>query len=220
MRAAIGRIALIALVLGATAGAGVAVAAAAPENLQAQTSGGNVFLTWRGGGTIIPDGYRIEAGSGPGLANLAIINLPWGPEQGANGVFAASAVAPGTYYVRVRALTNGVPGAASNEVIINVGASGCPMPGTPRNVVASVESPVVTLAWDGPAAAGAHATGYVIEAGTTPGAPNIAIIAISELTSLSVHAPPGRYFVRLRSMGQCGASEPSSEVEVIVPQAR
>jgi hypothetical protein len=32
-----------------------------------------------------------------------------------------------------------------------------------------------------------------------------------------LNAPPGRYFVRLRAMGECGASEPSREVEIIVP---
>ncbi len=76
----------------------------------------------------------------------------------------------------------------------------------------------MSLAWDGPSAEGAHATGYVIEAGSTPGAPNIAIVPLFESTRLFVSAPPGRYFVRLRSMGACGSSEPSSEVEVIVPQ--
>ena len=93
------------------------------------------------------------------------------------------------------------------------------MPDAPRNVVATVDSPVVTLAWEAPVRDGVHASGYVIEAGTTPGAPNIAIIAIIESTILSVNAPPGRYFVRLRSFGQCGSSEPSPEMEIIVPQA-
>ncbi|HUE88693.1 MAG TPA: fibronectin type III domain-containing protein [Vicinamibacterales bacterium] len=190
---------------------------AAPLNLQAQTTGGNVFLTWRAGGDTAPDWFRVEAGSAPGLADLAIINLPWGRHRSLEGHFAASGVAPAVYYVRVRALSGSAASNVSNEVVIHVGKSSCPIPAAPRNVVASVDSPIVTLAWDVTAADGVSASGYVIEAGSTPGAPNIAIIAIMEQTRLSVNAPPGRYFVRLRSMGQCGSSEPSPEVEVIVP---
>lgn len=190
---------------------------AAPQNLQVQTSGGNVFLSWRAGGSEAPEWFRIEVGSAFGLADLAIINLPWHQRQGLDAVFTASGVAPGIYHVRVRAIHNLVAGAASNEVVVHIDAAACPLPPAPRNVVATVEGPMVTLAWDAPVADGASATGYVIEAGHTPGVPHVAIIVIRATTSLSVHAPPGRYFVRLRAMGPCGASEPSAELVVDVP---
>ena len=220
MRAATFGVVLIGIVMHVTAGASLGATdqfVAAPVNLQAQTGGGQVSLTWQAGGDIAPDWFRIEAGSAPGLADRAIINVPWGRQQGLAGHFAASGVGPGVYYVRIRALIGSVAGDASNEVAISVGQSACPIPDAPRNVVADVESPVVTLAWDGPPADGTPANGYVIEAGSTPGAPNVAIITLMEATQLSVNAPAGRYFVRLRSFGRCGSSEPSPEFQIIVP---
>ena len=187
-----------------------------PQNLQAQVRNSNVVLTWRAGGNTTPDLYRIEAGSGSGLVDLAIVNLPWSAERGLDAHFAAAGVAPGTYYVRVRAMYGSVVGLPSNEIVVHVGPSPCPIPGAPRNVSASVENRRVTLQWEA-STSGAVANGYVIEAGSTPGSPNIAIVAIMDATQLAVDAPPGRYFVRLRAFAQCGSSEPSSELEIIVP---
>jgi hypothetical protein len=208
---------LIAIVMQVTAGVSVGQVVA-PIHLQGQTSGGQVSLTWQPGSDVAPEGFRIEAGSGPGLTDRAIINVPWGPRQGLVAQFAASGVAPGVYYLRVRATTNSVTSDASNEVVIRVGQSACPIPNAPNNVVVHIDSQVVTLAWDAPSADSARAAGYVIEAGSTPGAPNVAILSLMQATQISVNAPPGRYFVRLRSLGQCGSSEPSPEVQVIVPQ--
>jgi len=171
-----------------------------------------------GGGDLAPDWFRIEAGSASGLTDRAIINVPWGQQQGLAAQFAASGVAPGVYYLRIRATTNSITSAASNEVVVRVGQSACPIPDAPSNVVIHVDSPVVTLAWDGPPPDSARAAGYVIEAGSTPGAPSVAILTLIQSTHISVSAPPGRYFVRMRSLGRCGSSEPSPEVQVIVPQ--
>lgn len=187
----------------------------APSNLHASVSGSDVLITWRTGGSTPPDAFRLEAGSASGLADLAIVNLPWGAHQGLDAQFAAAGVAPGVYFLRVRSIFGGVPGEASDEVVMRVGAASCPLPSAPQNVHASVASETVTLDWDA-SATGGHASGYVVEAGTTPGVPNVAIITL-DATSVSVSAPPGRYFVRLRAMGVCGASEPSPEVVIVVP---
>ena len=211
---------LIAVVMHATAGEAHADhLVAAPVNLQAQTSDGPVSLTWQAGGDMAPDAFRIEAGSAPGLTDRAIINVPWGPRQGLAAQFAASGVAPGVYYLRVRATTNAITSDASNEVVVRVGQSACPIPDAPSNVVVHVDHSVVSLAWDGPPPESALAAGYVIEAGNMPGAPNVAILTLLQSTQISVSAPPGRYYVRMRSLGQCGSSEPSPEVQVIVPHA-
>jgi hypothetical protein len=221
MRAAGFGIAVIALV---HVTAGVSLAAIdhvvpSPVNLQVQTSDSRVSLSWQAGGETAPEWFRIEAGSAPGLTDRAIINVPWGAHQGLAAQFAASGVAPGVYYLRIRATANSITSDASNEVMVRVGQSGCPIPDAPRNVISHVQSSVVTLAWEGPPPESARAAGYVIEAGSTPGVPNVAIIALIESTQLSVSAPPGRYFVRMRSLGLCGSSEPSPEVQVIVPPA-
>lgn len=187
----------------------------APTDVQVSTSGSNVVISWRAGGSIAPDGFRLEAGSGSGLADLAVVNIPWNPQQGLDAQFAAAGVAPGAYYVRVRGVYGGVVGEASEEIVMRVGVSSCPVPSAPRNVVVTVASDLVTLDWQ-PSASGGQAAGYVIEAGTVPGAPNVAIITL-DATSVSVNAPPGRYFVRLRAMGLCGASEPTPELVIVVP---
>lgn len=89
----------------------------APTSLSAAVApGGIVTLTWNApvtGSTVT--GYRLEAGSAAGLANLAAMTLAAGPTT-----FATSGVPPGRYYVRVRALSTGVAGAPSNEVVVVV----------------------------------------------------------------------------------------------------
>lgn len=187
----------------------------APSNLHASVSGSDVVITWHTAGSMPPDAFRLEAGSASGLADLAIVNLPWGAHQGLDAQFAAAGVAPGVYFLRVRSVYGGVPGEASEEFVMRVGTSSCQLPNAPQNVHATVASETVTIAWEA-AATGGDAAGYVIEAGSTPGVPNVAIITL-DATRVSVSAPPGRYFVRLRAMGICGASEPSPEVVIVVP---
>lgn len=217
MRAASFRLVLILAVLTVTVlSAGPALAQQlAPTELRATTSGSNVVIGWRAAGTAAPDGFRLEAGSGPGLADLAVVNIPWNASQGLEAQFRAAGVAPGLYYLRVRGVYGRALSAASEEIVMRVGASSCPLPNAPRNIHARVGGELVTLDWE-PAGDGGPAAGYVIEAGSTPGAPNVAIITIDN-THVSVSAPPGRYFVRLRAIGLCGASEPSPEVVIVVP---
>jgi Fibronectin type III domain len=60
-----------------------------------------------------PEGYVIEAGSAPGLADLAVISVP-------GLVFIAPNVAPGTYYVRVRAVNGAGRGPATLDAMVVV----------------------------------------------------------------------------------------------------
>jgi hypothetical protein len=55
----------------------------------------------------------IEAGSAPGLSNLAVVGHP-------TTAASFSGVAPGTYYVRVRGVNAQGAGFASNEVTVVV----------------------------------------------------------------------------------------------------
>ncbi len=59
-------------------------------------------------------GYRLEAGSQPGLADVLTTAL--GPTPS----FAASGVPPGRYYVRMRALNGNGASTPSNEIVVNV----------------------------------------------------------------------------------------------------
>jgi predicted phage tail protein len=88
----------------------------APENLASSVAaGGLVTLTWNApasGGAVTS--YLVEAGSSPGLSDLATMST-----GNAGTVFNASAPA-GTYYVRVRAVNGGGASAASGEVVVVV----------------------------------------------------------------------------------------------------
>jgi hypothetical protein len=76
-------------------------------------TGGAVALSWQpAAGTV--SGYVVEAGSAPGLANLASATT------GAATSYTATAVPPGVYFVRVRATNDGGPGPPSNELTIVV----------------------------------------------------------------------------------------------------
>lgn len=80
--------------------------------LTSSITGHLVTLQWPGmpGATA----YRIEVGSGPGASNLLVTNV--------NTTIVSAAAPPGTYYVRVRGIGACGTGAATNEVVIPVGA--------------------------------------------------------------------------------------------------
>lgn len=84
-----------------------------PTNLAFTLDGTFVTLTW---GPPVTGGaaasYGLVAGSGPGLADRAVIPLQGTELQGI--------APPGIYYVRVHAINVAGPGPPSNEVIVNV----------------------------------------------------------------------------------------------------
>lgn len=82
--------------------------------LESAVAGSTVSLSW--GTPSVGTGpfqYRVEAGSAPGLSNLASVVV-------ATPAFSAGGVPPGVYYVRVRALTAAGVSPAGNEVIVVV----------------------------------------------------------------------------------------------------
>ena len=86
-----------------------------PVGLAASVSGASVALNWSSGGGCAATNYSLRAGNGPGLSNLAVVNL------GTALSLTTSAVA-GTYYVRVVAQNAFGTSAASNEVTVQVGS--------------------------------------------------------------------------------------------------
>jgi hypothetical protein len=86
------------VIVSVPAGGGCSAAPNAPTSLTVSASGNNVTLAWTApAGGCPPTGYVVQAGSAPGLTNLAVVNV--------GGATSLSAVAlAGTYYVRVLAL--------------------------------------------------------------------------------------------------------------------
>jgi hypothetical protein len=77
---------------------------------------------------------------------------------------------------------------------------------------------VASFNWAAPAAGGVL-TDYLLEAGSTPGASNLATVPVSaSATSFTASGPPGTYYVRLRARNACG-SVASNEVMVALTSA-
>jgi hypothetical protein len=86
-----------------------------PSGLSATVAGAIVTLSWTAPAGGAATGYQVEAGSGPGMLNLANFNT------GNTGTsFSANAVPAGTYYVRVKSVNPAGMSAASNEIVVVV----------------------------------------------------------------------------------------------------
>lgn len=182
----------------------------APANLRGTVSGHTVTLQWEAPSTGgVPAGYILEAGSGPGLANVGQFSVAAMPTE-----LSIHNVPNGTYYVRIRGLNAAGMGEPSNEALLRVGGSACNAPPTaPSAFTASVTGSVVTLSW----AASAGATSYEIEAGLSTGRQDAARIDTqNSSTSLTTSAPAGTYFVRVRARNSCGTSAATVERVVTV----
>ena len=181
-----------------------------PTGLTASAIGSSLTLSWNAPlGGDAPTAYTIEAGSAPGLSNLA--NFSTGSTQTA---FSASGVANGTYCVRVRATNVAGTSGPSNEAILQVGP---PPPGPPSGLTASAVGWTVTLSWNAPTTGGAP-TAYTIEAGSGPGLSNLASFSTNNTqTVFSVGGVVDRaYYLRVRASNAYGVSGPSNEVLLYV----
>jgi titin len=195
-----------------------ALAAPGPSgNLAGAVSGSTITLTWVAPTSGDPaTSYLVEAGSSPGAANLASFDT-----GNAATALTATDVPPGTYYVRVRARNSSGTSAPSNEVVLTVvggGTAPCGVaPGAPTGLTASALGSLVTLTWNAPGGACAP-TSYVLEAGSSSGASNLASTSTgSTATTLSANGiGAGTYYVRIRSENRNGRSAPSNEAVLTV----
>ena len=190
-----------------------ATAPGAPTGLTVAVSGSSVTLAWQAPtGGCDASSYILEAGSGPGLTNLATI-----PTGSSSTTFSAIGVGAGTYYVRVRSANAGGTSGTSNEISLTVGATPCTsVPGAPTSLAGVVSGTTVTLTWLAPA--GCAPTSYFLEAGSATGLIDLAASSTGSATpSYSATAVPnGNYYVRVRSVNASGRSGTSNEVLVTV----
>jgi hypothetical protein len=189
-----------------------ATAPGAPTTLTHSVVGNNVVLAWQTGGGDFATSYVVEAGSASGLSNLAAFDT-----NNALTVLNVNSVPPGSYYVRVRAKNTAGLSAPSNEVLVIVGGGGCfGPPAAPTTLSGSAAGSTVTLTWGAPA--GCAPTSYQIEAGSAPGASNLAVAptgnALTSFTATGVGA--GTYYVRVRAVTGGAVGAPSNEVVIVV----
>ena len=183
----------------------------APTGLSAIVNGSTVTLNWSApssGGAITT--YVVEAGSGPGLSDLA----PAVPTNSTLTSVTFTGVPFGLYYLRVRGQNSTGPGAPSNEILVVVGSP----PGAPSGLSATVTVPqIVTLTWSAPTTGG-PVTNYVLEAGSAPGLTNLANAATPDAQTSAVFGgvPTGTYYVRVKARNLAGTSAPSNELQVSV----
>jgi predicted phage tail protein len=161
-----------------------------------------VTLTWNP--TPSATAYVIEAGSRPGAADLAQI-------PSATPRYTVD-VPPGTFYVRVRAVSAAGVSGASNEITVR-GPGG---PQAPTGLASTSAASTLTLRWSAPAG-GPPPSAYVLEAGSAPGIANLAVVQLGNLLSYTaITPPPGTYYVRVRAVNARGSSNPSNEIAVTV----
>lgn len=185
----------------------------APQNLTGSAQGSLVSLSWSppsSGGQV---GYVLEAGNAPGLTQIQV------PVSAATTSVATS-VAPGRYYVRVRAFDGALTvGPASNEVTLNVGGVQAPA-AQPQNFRVSVSGSQVTFNWN-PPSPGDVVTTYLLDVGTRAGASDLVNgAALGTGFVLTVpNVPAGTYYVRIRAANGAGVSAPSNEASFAVAAA-
>jgi hypothetical protein len=182
-------------------------------NLQAQGApvlnpavvlGPNVTFTW----STVPgaSSYVLQAGVAPGQYALTA-------DIGNTATYSVQAPAPGIYFVRVVALVNGVP-LPSNEISLQVVSMFVP-PNAPTGLTGYLNGVGVVLTWN----PGGGQTGFVLQAGTAPGAGDIGTFSLSgSTTSLAVPAVnPGTYYLRVFAVNQGGVSAASNEATLVMP---
>ena len=183
--------------------AGVSVPPAAPANLASVVNGATLRLSWNR--PAAAQGYRLEAGSASGLADLF---------NGEVGDVASleRLVPPRTYFVRVRAVNAAGTSGPSNQVTVDVSttASCTTPPPVPTGYTVQTGGLLVALAWS----ASPAATAYLLEAGLSSGATSAPPVNLGTGTTYQGVGPAGTYFTRLRAANACGVSAPSTEVAV------
>jgi hypothetical protein len=192
-----------------------------PINLTAAVNGSTVTLAWTAptfqDAPVIS--YLIDVGSTPNFAVPDLVSLD---TFSTSTTLVASGVAPGTYYVRIRARNALGHSAASNEAQLVVGdiVVGPACPGAPRSLAGTGSTGTVTMSWLAPLSVTPQTT-YLVEAGSAPGAANLAIFNNGPSTAVArAGVPPGVYYVRVRAVAPgCVSSAASNELVLTVSGA-
>jgi hypothetical protein len=173
-------------------------------------------------GTLVRFNWSLPVGGQPATGFTLVARLvPGGTPVASLPVGAVQSLtvpAPaGVYYVRVFGTNAAGFGPDSNEVVVVVG--GGAVPGAPRNLTAVVTGNAFLLAWTPPVnAAIAPVQTYVIDAGSVPGASDLASFATGSATTqfTTPMIPNGSYYISLRARNELGTGPASAEIRAIV----
>jgi hypothetical protein len=171
-----------------------------PTTLNAVLTGPALALSW----PHSPDAqtYFLSAGTASGASNLF---------AGVIGNITAlqASLPPGTYFVRVASVLQGLVGPPSSEVTFTVGPLSCTAPPpTPAVHTVPTGGSTADLRWT----SSPGATSYALDAGTVSGGVDLASVDVGSRTFFTVEIPPLTYFTRIRAVNACGSSAPSNEV--------
>ncbi len=197
--------------------AGAALSApAAPTGLSGTVSGSIVTLTWTApAGGDPPASYLVQAGSSAGLTDLASFDT--GTTATSLAVFNVPAA---TYFIRIRATNSAGTSGPSNEFqLVVTAAAPCGSLSAPTGLLASVTGSTVVLTWATPS--GCAPTSYIIQAGSTPGASNLANFSTGSTatTFTATDVGAGTYYIRVLGVNAAGQSPASAEIVVTVGPA-
>ncbi len=168
-----------------------------PTAFTVGSSGSIASMTWAPPSTgSAPTNYLLEAGAGPGAANLGVLPLA--------GLSFSTPVPAGTSYLRLKAQNACGVGPATAEQVLTMA---CIAPGQPAAPGANVSGSTANLSW----IAVAGATGYRLSVGTTAGASNILSTFVTGTTRQLTGLTNGTYFMRVAAQNACGSGPTSGE---------
>ncbi|MEK7215956.1 MAG: hypothetical protein AAB289_10215 [Chloroflexota bacterium] len=162
-------------------------------------------------------GYWIEYGLSPGAAD-GHLELPIGSLGGTTTYTFALAGITGTFYIRVRGVNGFGPGAASNEVILNVGSVCSGPPAAPANLRVTAAGSTIVLVWDEVSPISNRPTSYSGtvspsingSGGVGIGGPLISLRGAVFGLYRTTGVPAGSYVWQIVAINTCGRSAPAT----------
>ena len=192
--------------------------------------GPQVRFDWRAGEegdcqafSPVTVGYWIEYGTRSGGTD-GRLELPIGSLGGTTTYSVPLGGITGTFYIRVRGVNGFGPGAASNEIVLNVGGVCNGAPTSPANLKATSAGSTIALVWDEVSPLRNRSISY---AGTVSpsmnGVTSVGIggplITVNGATVFGLYrtsgVPAGSYVWQIVAINACGRSAPSTVAVVV-----
>jgi hypothetical protein len=188
-----------------------------PSVTRSFTTGGTATLS------VSPTSVESAAPGGSGtIAVTASAGLGWTATPTAAWVSVSPTSGSGSQPLSYTIARNSTTSTRSAAITINgaqvtVTQEPNTLPGAPTGLNATVNKPVVRLAWQAPAGADVHR--YLIEVAANPQFTGETVVQTPDAaTSYEVHGVvPGRYWTRVSAINDIGVGPASAAIEVVVP---